>query len=668
MRRGRPLAAAAVVAAIGGTCAPAAHAAGDPVVRSTFAALGTRDTGVQGTVATATTFVPVRPGYRVAGGAVTLDFDHSPLLRADRSTVTLLASGIPLGSARLTRANATGGRLRVPLPALPDTGDGVLLQARFSMRLTRDPCEDSRNAALWARVRGTSTVVTRLRPARRTVGAALATLTPTTPHDPVAIDTAGDAAALGATGTVAAALGRQAAATGSDPLVTAGDAADGGVTVATGDAADRALRTVGAEAPDATGGVLAVAASGPPHLVVGAGAIAGLRRAAAALSPGALTTPDARVATVGAAAPRAPRAAQPWRQDAASFAQLGLDTREATGPGVQELALFLDRPPQWDVEGTPVLDLVLDAGAGLDPTTSSVAVTVAGQPVGSRRLEPGKGPAHLRFELPDGLLDHDLRGRAVRRVPVTLRFDLQVDQRGCRPLDADAARVLVAPASTLTIPHTTTDDRDLSRWPAPLAQPGRQVDVVLPDDASDAVRGAGLQLVASIARWADPAAPAPRLTTVRGLGRRARDGDSLVLLGDADEALGLRIVDPVAARLRPGVGAIVLAASPWNGDRHVAAIHGDDAGLARAARALTEASSVSRLVGRAVHVAPGGSAQATAAGSPQAGPPALLAPVASSGDDDGLPVWAIPSGVVLLAFVTTGGLFGRRRWGRRARR
>ncbi|MEJ7787816.1 MAG: hypothetical protein WKF96_23685 [Solirubrobacteraceae bacterium] len=57
-------------------------------------------------------------------------------MRPSRSTITVLVSGVPLTSARLTRSNARHGRVRVALPDLHGAHGGLTLAARFGMRLT----------------------------------------------------------------------------------------------------------------------------------------------------------------------------------------------------------------------------------------------------------------------------------------------------------------------------------------------------------------------------------------------------------------------------------------------------------------------------------------------------------------------------------------------------
>lgn len=622
--------------------------------------LGTAGVPVQGIVATAQTFVQVPPGFAVRGGTVDLRFRHSPLLLADRSTVTLVADGIPLGSTRLARASADRGRLRARLPALPGARGGFTLAARFTMRLTRDSCEDPRNAALWARVLPSTRIDADLVPARRSVGEALELLTPAERGDVlhVGLPSRPSAAELATAGTTVAAFGRAAAPADADPLVAA--AAPGsdrpGVVVAGGPTLREALSDFGADAEPAAGeGVLAVLGTGAPRLLVGGPDDAGLRRAAASLAVPELTAPAGAVEVVRGRVPRTPRASLPWRESAASFEQLGIAPREVTGLGVSRLVLPADRPPGWTLDEGGELELVLEPGAGMRSDVSSVAVDVGGQPVGSRRLEPGGEPVRLRFALPSGPLDRDLQGRARRSVAVGLRFDLQVPQGRCVPVDEDAARVTVLGTSKLTLPHGEDEGRDLGRFPAPITG-DEPAAVVVPDRASQEELTAGLQVAAAIGRWADPGAPLPRLVTAGALGAAAEDLD-LVLVGRARTSARIDAPSP-----RAGEGVLALRPNPRSEDRTVLVVDGRGPALVGAARALARRADVERLAGSAVRVGDAAPRALTEA-EPPGLPPVALAPVLE--DDDGplgdLPNWAVPAAVLLVAFLAFVVLLVRRR-------
>lgn len=606
----------------------------------TLKAADVDDVSVRGINAVAAAFVPIPPGYAVDGGTVDLRFEHSPLVRPDVSTVTLAAGGTPLGSARLTRESATGGRLRAELPSLPDARRGLVLEARFFLRITRDDCEDPQNAALWARMLDTTTVEPRLVPADRTLAAALDLLQPPRPGAPldVALPATPTAAQVAAAGRAVAGAARANVAAAASPFVRVVDAPS---TTAT----TLVVGPAGAVTPG-----LSVSEDGAPRVRL-AGDDAALRRAADALVQPRLN-PASGSATAGGDGPGPPDEARPWRRSAASFAQLGIEPREVTGDAESTIEMAIDRPPHWKITEDAELELHMASGGGVGEG-SAVSVAVNGRELGSRRLERDSDLQRLRFDLPRGLVDTDLDGAAVRMLRLTIRPDLDTDRRPCRPEDVDGVRATLLDTSKITLPHETTGEADLSRFPAPMDGPVR---VVLPDRPTRDQIAAGLQVASALGRFSEPSEALPELTTAGALGER-RDAD-LILLGDADRQVGERIDAP--GGVTGGAGSLVLRESPWNDGRHVLALDGD---LMKAARALASRSTVERLVGTAVVVRATTDPEAVAATKGE--PPLLLAPVRDESLADRIPVWAIPSAVVLVALLVIGGLVVRRRWLRR---
>jgi hypothetical protein len=640
--------AAALLAAI-------APASGRPLATTD---LGSDGLNVQGTAATATTFVRVPAGYGVRRGTIDLRFAHSTLLRPEVSTLTVLVNGQPRRSTRLTPANAAGGRLRVKLAAIPDPRGGFTLAVRFAMRISRDACEDPRNPALWSRVLPLTRVDAHLVPVGRTVARAVSNLVPpaadarvriTLPADPSAAD-------LAAAGTAAAALGAADAQVDADPLVELGPASASrpGLVIASGSGMAAALRAFGlARGVGAGSGIVGVSRTGAPRTLVAGSDARGLRRAAAALATAPLTPSSARMLAVRRTPPAVPAASLPWRRSEASFAQLGIGTREVAGIGATTLELPADRPPGWTLEEGGALELVVDPNAAMQRDGVSVTADVADLRVGSRPLRAGAGPQRLRFSLPAGPLDRTLRGRARRSIALRLRFDLQVPQGRCQPVDDQAARATVLETSSFTLPHEDSDARDLGRFPAPVASASQRATIVLPARPTGAELAAGVQLAAAIGRWGGPGTPSPVLARVPDLSAAAKRG-GLVVVGRARGELGRRLAVPSDADAPPGSGHLALARSPFEDGRDVLVVAGrDGAGLALAARALTQRASLERLAGASVRVSARGGPQALRAAQPAGAPPLALAPVLA--EDEGflasLPRWFFPALVVLLAFL-----------------
>ena len=469
------------------------------------------------------------------------------------------------------------------------------------------------------------------------------------PAEPTAAD-------LAAAGTAAAALGAADAQVNADPLVELGPASPSrpGLLIASGSGTAAALRAFGlARSVRAGSGIVGVSRTGAPRTLVAGTDARGLRRAAAALATVPLTPSSARILTVRRTPPAVPAASLPWRRSAASFAQLGIGTREVAGIGATTLELPADRPPGWDLKEGGALELVVDPNAAMRRDGVSVTADVADLRVGSRPLRAGAGPQRLRFALPAGPLDRTLRGRARRSLALRLRFDLQVPQGRCQPVDFQAARATILETSSFTLPHEDSDARDLGRFPAPVASPSRRATIVLPARPSDAETAAGVQLAAAIGRWGGPGTPSPALARVPDLSAAAKRG-GLVVVGRARRELGRRIAVPLDASAPPGSGHLALARSPFEDERDVLVVAGrDDAGLARAARAVTERASLERLAGASVRVSASGGPQAVRAAQPAGTPPLALAPVLVEDESflDSLPRWFFPAVVVLIAFL-----------------
>lgn len=648
-----------------GLLAAAASSSAQPLAPTD---LGAGGLSVQGTAATATTFVRVPPGYAVLRGTIDLRFAHSTLLRPEQSTLTVLVNGVPLSSRRLASNNAAAGRLRVRLPAIADPRGRFTLAVRFGMRITHDSCEDPRNPALWARVLPGTRIDAVLAPAGRTVARALSNVAPASPgaRMRITLPAAPSAAELAAAGAAAAALGAADAVVDADPFVELGPTspAHPGLVIASGDETDRALRAFGLAHAVAPGeGLVAVTRTGAPRTLVAGSDARGLRRAGAALAAMPVTPSSAPLEIVRRPTPARPATSLPWRRSAASFAQLGIGTREVSGFGATTLELPADRPPGWTLKDGGVLELVVDPSAAMARDAAAVTVDVADQRVGSRTLKPGSGPQRLRFALPAGPLDRTLRGRALRSVALRLRFDLQLAHNRCQPIDDTAARAMVLKTSSLTLPHEDSDARDLGRFPAPVASAAHRATVVLPAGPSAAETAAGLQLAAAIGRWGDPATPTPVLTRLADLSATAKRG-GLVLIGRARGQLGKHVDTSANTAAAPGSGRLTLARSPYDNDRDVLVVAGgDDAGLALAARAVTQHATLERLTGSAAQVSAKDAPQATSAAQPAGQAPLALAPVLA--DDKGffasLPRWAFPAAVVLIGFILFVVLLVRRR-------
>lgn len=680
-RRRLLVAALCTATAAGALAAPAsAQPAPAPApAPSTLASYGYGETALRGTYGSAEVFVPLPDGERASGDAeVDLAFSHSPLLRP-RSTLTVLAGGVAVGSARLTAENAAGGRLTARVPQALVGEEGVALSLRGFLRLTDDACEEADNPAQWVTVRPASRVRLVTEAVPRTLAGVEELLVGARPA-PVEVQVAGadDPTLLAAAGRVAAQVGRWQGDARRDALVVP-SAAAAKVAVAAGPGTPAGLpvrwsgsgyalqggRTVPGEQ-----GLLAVAPAGPPRLLVGGSTPDAVASAARALaSPATATTLRGTVAPLtGERADPVARRSLPWHGGAATLAQLGYGRQDVVGLGVRELAVQVDRPAGWDVARGARLDLDVEASAALQERTSTVQVLLNGQSLGTRRLRPGAGPTTFRFALPEGTVDRRLDGRPLRALDLTVRFLLDLPQERCDPLQVEGARASLLPTTAFRLPHDTTDARELGRFPAPLAGSDGRVTVVLPESPDAPTLAAGLQVAAAVGRWSDPGSRAPALVTADRL-TAAQRGGGLVLLGDADEQLG-EAVDLGRSTVEPGPGEAVallgMVPSPLDEDRTALVVHGDGPGLLLAARQLGSRTGLAALRGDHAALVGGGAAVALS-GAPGEQPPAELAPVLGGPWYGEVRPYTVPAVVLLVGLLAGLGLVARHRWRRPAR-
>ena len=645
------------------------------------------------------------------GSQLEVIYSHSPLLMPDRSTMTVVANGQSLTSVFLKEDNRDRARLTIPLPTDNFRGNGWVIDIRFHLRLTRDECEETTNPALWATIHGESRLVlntqasdpgpgledvpTLFAPSAPLQGATAAQPSPTlafvlpqnaTPEE------------LDAAGIAAYGAGRWAAAVDRDL----------GIEIAANPSADRPTIVVGSGAnlPNlgtntplrwdgqnfaasagsipANQGALAVGQNSAPQLVISGGTPALTRIAAAALvdptRSGLL-----RGAAVGITGSAATGAAQtpPWVEGAASFAQLGFERRQFTGPGEHTLDLAIERPAGWTLRDGAALDLMIESSPALRGATSWVAASVNGYEIGSRRLDGGNN-GRYHFDLPAGLLDVDATGGPVRRLALQVRLFLDLPQQGCAAaVPGESAWLAVLPTSSWSLPHGTASGLDLARFPFPLtgsSLPG--VAVVIPQGPTADELAAGLTVLAAIGRHTPGEIAAdqlPKLVTADRLTEDERKGRHLILIGGPDRNSQsaaasntlkelFTLADPAASRPGDGDrrGLLRLVASPFASARTVLAVGGNSPeALKLAADALNRGALLAQLRGKAaVIVGQVGPQTVTPADNP-ASPPAALAPQVQNSLNQRLATWQIIGatgfGALLAALLLIVGARMRRR-------
>ena len=649
------------------------------------------------------------------GTQLELVYSHSPLLIPDRSTMTIVANGQSLTSVFLKEENRERAKLTVPLPTVNFRGTGWLIGVQFHLRLTRDECEETTNAALWATVHGDSRLVLSTRagdpgpgledvptlfaPPAPVQGAATAPVQ-AVPTLTMVLPPSAAPEELDAAGLVAYGAGRWAAAPDRDL----------GIEIAARPSADRptivvgsgaTLPDLGADAPlrwggqgfttsaggiPASQGALAVgrSGSGRPLLIVSGGTPALTRAAAAALVDPARSglLRNGAVGITGASA-SGPARTPAWREGAASFAQLGFERRQFAGSGEHVLDLAIERPAGWTLRDGASLDLMVESSPALRANTSWLAASVNGYAVGSRRLDSGdKGRYH--FDLPAELLDTDATGGPVRRLALQLRIFLDLPQQGCAaPVSGASAWLTVLPTSFWSLPHTQATGLDLARFPAPLTDtPQAAIAVVLPQGPTAEELAAGLTVLAAIGRHTPGELTRdqlPKLVTADRLTEDERRTHHLILIGgperNAQSAAAASAAKDLFAVADPAVyppgdgerrGMLRIARSPFASNRTILAVFGDGPmGLQAATDALNQTTTLAQLRGKAAVIAGAIGPQLITPPESPGAPPAALAPQVRTPLNPRIATWQIVGatgfGALLAALLLIVGARLRRR-------
>jgi hypothetical protein len=646
---------AALVMAIAMVVLPLAMPASADDGPVTLKSLGEGDRDVRGMYGATSFFVPIPPGAAVSGPVqVDVDFSHSPLLVPELSTMTLRVNDVSLGSAFLTPANRSHGHLVVDVPTEIIGTDGIFVEARFYMRLTRDACEEPTNPALWATVHG-ATVITMptafagprdvsdipdlVVPARPT-DRPLTIVVPDNPNDTV----------LRATGVVAATSGSWLGAAGRDAVVaTAPTAAPDAPAIEVGVLLD----VPGVDVRGATHGVIAVSQDGPVRVTVTGPTAAAVLRAARSLAlVDRLHGPA--VSLTGSRLAPDPKRTPPWTASAASFTQLGIDRLDVSGPGTKQFDLVVERPAGWHLTRTGHVDLDIDTAPGVRRGPSFVEVHANGFDLGTRRLVPGGGTHRYGFAVPGGLIDRDVRGRPVRALRLQVRVHLMPEQRTCSPLDAEATKASIATTSKVTLPHKDAGRLDVGRFPSSLGDP-----VVLIDGNGQGAVALGVQAAASVGRWANAAAV--QVMPVSSLTASERKGANLLVVSDAEAVDRQLVLDakPAAAVSGSVVAFAGLKASPFDSGRTALVVAGEDAGKMAALRALGSLAGVEKVAGNVVAVVSNSPRAQTLVAETGAAPPVELAPTLTKSR---IRSETIIGAVLLAAFLVSIVLVIRFRW------
>lgn len=628
----------------------------DEVVSISLEDIGYSDLSIKSMYGAASAFIPFQSNWALQQeGMLDVAYVASPLLKEDRSTLTVIANDLELVSVRLV-ADGNEHHISANIPVERLQGNGVLLRFQGYLRLTEFECEETNNAGQW---------LTILRTTNLTLTPMLATEPPdlsqlpeaivvqNAPGDPppvvFVLPDSPDAVTLTTAAQVAARLGsssgnwlfpfevaspatltQQQRETAN--LVVVGLPAQNALigelsSVLPASPGDSGFRTAdGFISPPEHGVVQILPSPWNPAgniLQVSAGNSAGLAQAGVAFADhatfdaleGAFTFVRSKEVIA------APVPGQPWLGSTTTFAQLGDRERLVQGTGIFEEWYYFRRPPGWVLDNGSQLTLHLAFSPVLRPTESYVAVFINDVFVGAMRTGRGIEETQVTFDLPTAQLNQMPNGERPQELTLRLEISNQLVENNCEQTHPDAAWTRIFTDSYFTTPHVYLAVPDLQAFPYPFVsdQPGSLVTIVLPDQPEAGEIGMGLSLAATLGRYA-PADFGLRLVSASEVSRDTYSDSHLIVIGRRDRQplidQFLRQMTPVAGfEGEPGLyralqtteaGLLREAPSPWNPDRVVLLVFAQsDGGFKNALNALLGAAPPVDQPGSVAVIQPG---------------------------------------------------------------
>jgi hypothetical protein len=548
-----------------------AHAA--PKIPQTFADYGYKDRTASTMFGALEYYFPVPENVTLKdGAALDLIVSHSPLLRSNRSTMTVIVNDVAVYSAFLDAANLDHTVIHIPLPVdgfqnTADRREGYVVLVQFFMRLSDIVCEETSNPALWATVYGDSTLTYESQPRANPDDLALLPY-PFIVKNSLEVDRVAfnlsqkpTSAEINAAANVAAYLGAnstrdlvnisaQTNGAASDQPTIAIQSNSGASSLTLGASNGQALLTLGGDSP-----LLASEALLHPELF----------NQLQGQSVQVRKNPDASLKQTSWA----------WKQDAATFAQLDAADRTAQGVGAQSLFLNFTRPAGWKLTTDSIyLDLHLTRSPLLLAESSGVKVKINGMDMGSvGYYEASDANGFYRFNLPADVLNVGFDGKYTNALNVELIFEHQLKQANCEPIYAENAWTTVHADSYFYLAHDAVDLPDISVFPYPFIDPNRAdpIQIILPSAPSGEETNAALTVAQLIGK--NSYGITPELIVAYADQIKTVDGNA-ILIGTAERNHWINEIESNLPQERRGlvqsvvtndaIGNLKEVKSPWS--------------------------------------------------------------------------------------------------------
>jgi cellulose synthase operon protein B len=424
-------------------------------------------------------YLPIPENWVLQDGTrLDLVISHSPILKSNRSTMTIIVNGIAVHSTRLDETNQERTTISIDLPTNlfqddADRADGYVIFIQFFMRLTDLVCEETNNPALWATVHQESTLTINAENRPTPNELALLPYPFIIKNDPqqgnLTFSFSGSPTSeeLNTALLVSVYLGEEIeqgilninvnqdeSIAVKDPTIAIGFSPDGSTssapsTIAFQPVGDQAVLSIFGESPRLVTDVLR-----HPDLKE---QLMGHR----------VDVNENSLALNG-------EEIWPWKSGAATFWQLGVSEQIVRGVGQQSKFLYFKRPAGWQLTSDKIyLDLNLTPSPMLLMNQSGLRVKINGIDVGAISFSdrPDKGDFY-RIELPADLLNISPDIQYTDELIVELVFEHQLQQDACEPIYAENAWTTIHSNSYFFFPNTRYELPDLSLFPYPFLDPG----------------------------------------------------------------------------------------------------------------------------------------------------------------------------------------------------
>ncbi len=464
--------------------------------------------------------------YRLAEDRsyLSLEYDHSELVRPSDSTLTVLLNDVPVGSVFLTPENTKRTVWRIPLPSDKLKRDLNHVQLKYLMRIRDDDCVNQENPGLWSTIFDTTSIhyqyqsppqflalpapdLARLPEPFFRKAVADDDIAVVIPDQPTSVEfsaAASVAARFGqwATGKplktslyYAGQLGKQLRS-GRDLVVIGRPGTNSVLDELMPQLPLKAKQNdQGRDYVDESGSIVAPDSGIIQEiispwdercsiLIVSGGNDEGLRRAVRTLSSRlgmkALQGPYAVVTRAEEELRRGEKPSDVGSQMGITLEQLGFDDLPAKGAGPKAITFTMDTPP-IDSGAGAYFDMNLSYSPLLDPVLSSVTVSLNGVQVRSLNLKPeGSQRTVQRITLPPGSLKP-----GPNSVTILFALYLRGSEWYCMPLADERAWGVLHRDSAFVLPvGPDPPTLDLANFPYPFVKNGSPLGtyLVLPED------------------------------------------------------------------------------------------------------------------------------------------------------------------------------------------